>query len=407
VPTAQGVQQSPPACGAAASRPVQRLTGVSHDTDGDAAGRNSATVADASAHKNPAIQCLRGLAALSVALHHAWGYSLQQFGDGGWLTAFDGRFGVVGVAIFFAISGLLMAELIQRTDPWRFLAHRIVRIYPAYLLAVAIAAPLTAFVGNYRQSFHGFSLLLVPVGHRAYYLNVEWTLIFECTYYVALFLIAAAGWHRYMNRIALVWLAVILAAPLFMGSSSELRFQLHTILLAPANAAFACGLLIPWIGRQWIARHVRIPPGTGILALCIMMAMVPNDQAGARWAAGAAAALLVFDVMRFKVPPRTVLGRVQLGLQVLGDWSYALYLIHVPTILLVYHFWPATAGTGAASLSAAIAAVILSAGFGTLDVWMYRRLKSAVDALREEECRRRVNVYVVAFVAVSLIGMII
>jgi hypothetical protein len=47
--------------------------------------------------------------------------------------------------------------------------------------------------------------MLAPVGDRTYYLGVEWTLVFECTYYVALFLIALIGWHRYLNMIALDW----------------------------------------------------------------------------------------------------------------------------------------------------------------------------------------------------------
>src|SRR5690348_3383877 len=75
-------------------------------------------------HKNLSIQSLRGLAALFVALYHASAFSGAHFGDSELAAVFDGRFGIVGVAIFFAISGLLMANLIQRTDPWRFLTHR-------------------------------------------------------------------------------------------------------------------------------------------------------------------------------------------------------------------------------------------------------------------------------------------
>src|SRR6266436_8030614 len=74
--------------------------------------------------KNLSIQCLRGMAALFVVLFHASVYSADHFGDSDWAAAFDGRLGLIGVAVFFAISGLLMADLIQRTDPWRFLAHR-------------------------------------------------------------------------------------------------------------------------------------------------------------------------------------------------------------------------------------------------------------------------------------------
>src|SRR5258708_30706513 len=92
-------------------------------------------------HKNLSIQCLRGLAALSVALFHASVHSGLHFGDSGWATAFDGRFGLIGVSIFFAISGLLMAG-IPRTEPWRFLPPPHARIYPPSFFSRFSTTPL-------------------------------------------------------------------------------------------------------------------------------------------------------------------------------------------------------------------------------------------------------------------------
>ena len=339
------------------------------------------------------------MAALFVALYHASGFSGQHFGVSGWAVAFDNRFGLVGVAVFFAISGLLMADLIQRTDPWRFLAHRIVRIYPTYLLAVAVWLPIVALLGIRPVGLHLFSLMLVPVGQREYYLGVEWTLVFECTYYVALFLIALIGWHRYLSRVVFVWIAVIGAAPLLIGWSDNFNvlYSCYSIWLSSANAGFIGGLLIPWL-----ASKVRIPLGTGILALCILMVALPANPMIIRWAVGAAATLLVLDFVRIDIPRRALF-----GLPSLGDWSYALYLCHVPCIVLVYWFWPSSFGVGAAFFSAVATAIIVSAGLGMLDVRMYRYLKSAVDSAGEEPRRRRVNIYVGAFVVASLLGVVI
>ena len=55
-----------------------------------------------------------------------WSYSLSQFGGAGWLAGFDGRFGVMGVAIFFTISGLLMG---RAHPPHRSMAFPRVWIY--------------------------------------------------------------------------------------------------------------------------------------------------------------------------------------------------------------------------------------------------------------------------------------
>lgn len=359
--------------------------------------RLNAGAGEGAAAKNVPVQCLRGLAALFVMLYHTGVYAQQMLGEPGWAAAFDSRFGLVGVAIFFAVSGALMASLIHRTDPWQFLAHRIVRIYPTYLLAAAIVAPVIALAGGVKPVFHGLSLLLVPLGQRPYYLAVEWTLVFECTYYVALFLIAVAGWQRHLNRIALGWLCALFAAPFLTGWGDPIFVRLDFLWLVPANVAFAAGLLVPWIGR-----NVRIRSGMGVLAVGLLLALRPDDPAFARLVAGIAAALLVLDVARFKVSARATL-----GLYTLGDWSYALYLVHVPCILLTYKFWPKGAGVGAASVAAIAAALVMAAALGSLDLRLYRYLKSAVHGLGDKERRRRVNVYALVFIAASLAGVFV
>jgi len=132
------------------------------------------------------------------------------------------------------------------------------------------------------------------------------------------------------------------------------------------------------------------------------MVALPANPMIARLAAGAVATLLVLDVMRVKVPLH-----VMLGLPTLGDWSYALYLCHAPCIWTVYHLWPASLGVGAAWLSALATATIVSAGFGMIDVRMYRHLKTAVDSASEKQRRRRVNIYAGAFVIASLVGVVV
>lgn len=138
--------------------------------------------------RNLAVQGLRGVAAVAVALFHA--RSWFPVGAGAW--PFDERFGVLGVAVFFAISGMLMAGIMPRTEPWRFLSHRVVRIYPLYLVLVASWAVVAPALGAQRVGFHLLSLTLAPVGSRPYYLGPEWTLVYECSYYVVLFALARA-----------------------------------------------------------------------------------------------------------------------------------------------------------------------------------------------------------------------
>ncbi len=74
--------------------------------------------------------------------------------------------GVWGVAIFFALSGFLMARLVTRDPPLVFLAHRVSRIFPTYLAVVALFAALFAAL---RLEFGGLSVLALSLarGGRA------------------------------------------------------------------------------------------------------------------------------------------------------------------------------------------------------------------------------------------------
>lgn len=80
----------------------------------------------------PWLDVLRGVAVILVMLRHAWP------------TAFPAA-GIVGVTMFFALSGYLITGLIVRDLDsrgrlrWgRFYAHRFMRLYPALLLLVCV-----------------------------------------------------------------------------------------------------------------------------------------------------------------------------------------------------------------------------------------------------------------------------
>jgi exopolysaccharide production protein ExoZ len=85
------------------------------------------------------IQCLRGIAALSVVIFHEFD-SLNAFSPVN-IDELTGRLhvlGTIGVDIFFCISGFIMVVLLARTDEansrGRFALRRAVRILPTYWL---------------------------------------------------------------------------------------------------------------------------------------------------------------------------------------------------------------------------------------------------------------------------------
>jgi peptidoglycan/LPS O-acetylase OafA/YrhL len=84
---------------------------------------------------------LRLVAAASVIFSHA--FLLSQGREDNeplkWLTG-QAILGVVGVFVFFVISGFLVTQSYETTSsPWRFAAKRALRIYPGYLTCILLA----------------------------------------------------------------------------------------------------------------------------------------------------------------------------------------------------------------------------------------------------------------------------
>jgi exopolysaccharide production protein ExoZ len=330
--------------------------------------------APSSVSRNLAVQGLRGLAALAVVLFHARAWFSEA---GAW--PFDERFGILGVAVFFAISGMLMAELVSRAEAWRFLSHRVVRIYPLFLLIVATWVVVAPALGAQRIGFHFLSLTLAPVGHRYYYLGPEWTLVYECSYYVALFALAWAGLQRYLVPIACAWLMAIALAPLVPGWDAISMPVGPAILFKAPSAAFAGGLLVPTLAQ-------RAPIGFSVLAVAACFLFWPENLTARYWVASAAATFVVLDVSRLRVSAP--------GLDKLGDWSYALYLCHLPAFVLALKLAP-----DATLLIGLVGAFGAAALFGTLDVWLYTRLKTKMDHFSDETRTRSMLWYLVLYCA--------
>ncbi|HWA44312.1 MAG TPA: acyltransferase [Hypericibacter adhaerens] len=319
---------------------------------------------------------MRAIAATLVLAQHAVYFAGLTEGED--MMAFRYLYvGAIGVFLFFMISGFVMA--LQTGQPARrFALHRLLRIYPGYLLASLVNLLLLALFlpGALQDPRFEISLLLLPSGSLSPMLQVPyWSLIYEIVFYFLLFLAIALKLRpAIQTAFMLVWALLILMAPaLSVRSDFWASAGAGTILFSPFNLYFIGGFLL--CGALQHGRRFA-------LALWLAMILVESLWRGAvmnefhiRLILCGGAGLALASLLPWIPWPR-LLARI-------GDWSYGLYLVHLPIIVALYQllkddgpgFWPAFAiffGAGLAGGSA----------FGGLEYWLYRRsLRPLADRL--------------------------
>lgn len=189
------------------------------------------------------VQFLRGIAAVMVALIHAY-----QFIPAHELNNFaPNRFpflliaGGAGVDIFFVISGFLMCHILSNKNltPGRFILARTIRVVPLYWFW-SLMFFLYVFI-RWSPAFLALdwiphlakSLLFInaigPDGIRQPFLNVGWTLNYEFIFYAFIFFIALHFKYKNLATQALIFaysLTVILLIYFDIYSPQLLEFSL-------------------------------------------------------------------------------------------------------------------------------------------------------------------------------------
>lgn len=225
---------------------------------------------------------LRVTAAFAVLISHQFVLS----GRPEPVTAF-GSWGGVGVLVFFAISGFLVAGS-WHADPHigRFAARRLLRIWPALvcavLLTVFVLGPLvtTLPLKNYWQSgvtwtylkvlglwdFHTQLLGTFPASSQAGSVSGSlWTIPIEMKCYALLALFGVLGvWHR-------KWAALILAGCVFawffflsgIGYDNPLRMKLQM------GIVFLAAVCMFQVRELWMGSRASVFLGSGLVIAAI------------------------------------------------------------------------------------------------------------------------------------------
>lgn len=258
------------------------------------------------------INALRAFAAIFVA----WGHFAGSHGK---YLALSGKYGYLGVDVFFVISGFVIPWSLNRSryvlrDYPRFLLKRNLRLYPPYLASIALTILAVNFVLAPLQHRSGMAVTGRDLLLHFTYLNdivgvpwinvVYWTLAIEFQWYLLIGLIFP-------------WLVNPRPLPRFVTIAGLMMVYFATVkhdhFVFHSMPVFLIGVLV----FQYRAKLIELRQMFGLIAVMVLAMAGPIG-----WiVAGVAAATgLLIALSTFNSP----------ALDRLGDVSYSLYLLHLP-----------------------------------------------------------------------------
>jgi peptidoglycan/LPS O-acetylase OafA/YrhL len=285
------------------------------------------------------IDLLRITAALAVVVYH---YTFSGHARHLTAIAFPAlsvvtRYGYLGVDMFFTISGFVVLLSAWGRRPHEFVISRIVRLYPAYWVAVSITTVVLITIGQ--RLFTVMPLqyaanlsMLNAVPHIANIDVVYWTLWTEIRFYLIVFVLSWIGITR-KRVITLLWIWVaatgIIEAqvvPASLGTQVDLLVQsqwshyfiagMALCLICRSGFSWQLGAILGVTYANAVYQAVRFGHG---VAVRYHQALHP---------AVIAAIITVIFVVMVLIALRVTRGLGRPWFAVAGALTYPLYLVH-------------------------------------------------------------------------------
>ncbi|WP_242078219.1 acyltransferase family protein [Brevundimonas diminuta] len=290
----------------------------------------------------------------------------------------------LGVDVFFILSGFILTHVYLQgegaPDYKRFLAARLARIYPAHLfilvamLGLVLIAPMVGVglePGRFNPADFAGTLLLVqawlPRETMALWNGPAWSLSAEWFAYLA-FPVYAAVALRLRSR---PWVLIALASLLFVALDAFYRTQFGPVLPRAEDSLgilrilpeFLYGIGLYYLGQRWtLSPRVAVIVALGTTTTLLALMQVGADD---RVIVAAAGPFILSLALLAKAPVTTFLSNPTALFA--GEASFALYLVHIP-ILMVWRNavqavagWPGDYRMGLGELSGLLVSTLVAA----------------------------------------------
>ena len=339
---------------------------------------------------------LRFVAAAMVVASHFFTRETHAWGGAKTAELFPAihplaRYGVLGVELFFMISGFVILMTAWGRDLPSFVASRASRLLPAYWVAVLATGALKLLTGTQLTAIDDLKSQVTPFSVLANLTMVQrafdiphvdvvfWTLWYELRFYLLIGLLVAVGvTRRRVLAFAMVW--PVLGA--FAGSSEPF---VRNLLIGDKAPFFAVGMLLYVAYREGWSLIVGLMCAFQLTLAVVLGSQkaggVVDDPTGAASPTVTAVIVLV-GFLVIALVATTPLRRISWGwLTALGALTYPLYVIHQYWGYLVIHelhehVSPMTTVAAAVAVVLVLAALINRLVERPLAPWMRRRIRA-------------------------------
>jgi peptidoglycan/LPS O-acetylase OafA/YrhL len=252
-----------------------------------------------------------------------------------------GYYGVLGVELFFVISGFVILMTLERVGSLaEFAIGRAARLYPAYWLSVAVAGLfLWATHQTAARTVFINATMLQSFLQRPNIIDPYWTLAYELWFYAVMAVVFTTRQLKRADRIALAWLIamVLFRGAMIVSGRGAGIYEYWVVQL----------LLMPQFGHLFIAGMMlyRINTGRATVPTCVALGLAILYSLFGRpdWAQIAPIPYFLINAAFIAAVWAASSDRAPMFatplLAGLGLCSYSLYLLHVPVRLLFVHFF--------------------------------------------------------------------
>ena len=326
--------------------------------------------------RNHALDGIRGFAALSVLFAHLVVHmGLLPYAP----------LGVMGVIMFFALSGYLIAGICWRSQPgWAsyraFLHRRVVRLAPVVVALCVVGGPVLVLFGQESVARVARDAVFVLTQTTAFATSFgvdtvvpfrpTWSLTVEWTFYVAFPVVLMALRRRDADPRRVRRALVAIALALYVAGLFLPPVEFYLLPVANLGVLFAGAALAVWHVERGEAHDVDPARTWMALLMLVILVVLPGYTLSWSWktAVVPAAALCTLALIHGSWAGNAASKVLAVApLRFVGLRAYSLYLWHLPIMWLVWVNMPQSAYGTRAVVALVVVAVVVPVSFELLE----------------------------------------